>query len=55
MPSTLNPYLNFKDNTREAMEFYRGVFGGKLDVSTFSDNNASPRPQRGEQSHARGS
>jgi PhnB protein len=44
MPSTLNPYLNFKDNTREAMEFYRGVFGGKLDVSTFSDNNASPDP-----------
>ena len=22
MTSTLNPYLNFKDNAREAMEFY---------------------------------
>jgi PhnB protein len=35
MTSTLNPYLGFRDNAREAMEFYQGVFGGKLDVSTF--------------------
>ena len=37
MQSKLNPYLNFKDNTREAMEFYRTVFGGKLDLSTFKE------------------
>ena len=35
MSSSLNPYLAFRDNAREAMEFYQGVFGGKLDVSTF--------------------
>ena len=30
MPSRLNPYINFDGNTREAMEFYRDVFGGEL-------------------------
>jgi PhnB protein len=40
----LNPYLNFKDNAREAMEFYRTVFGGKLDLNTFKENNASEDP-----------
>jgi PhnB protein len=44
MQTKLNPYLNFRDNTREAMEFYKTVFGGKLDMNTFSDYNASPDP-----------
>lgn len=44
MASTLNPYLNFKDNTREAMEFYKSVFGGKLEMSTFKDFHASQDP-----------
>jgi PhnB protein len=37
MPSRLNPYLNFPGNTKEAMEFYQSVFGGKLDVNTFGE------------------
>jgi PhnB protein len=44
MQSKLNPYINFKDNTREAMEFYRTVFGGKLNVSTFKEFHASQDP-----------
>jgi PhnB protein len=44
MRTTLNPYLNFKDNTRDAMEFYRTVFGGKLDLSTFKEYHASIDP-----------
>jgi PhnB protein len=44
MQSKLNPYLSFKNNTREAMEFYRTVFGGKLDLSTFKDFHASQDP-----------
>jgi|SRR3982074_336979 PhnB protein len=44
MQSKLNPYLNFRDETREAMEFYRSVFGGKLDLNTFKDYNASQDP-----------
>jgi PhnB protein len=37
MSVTLNPYLSFRDNAREAMEFYQTVFGGDLTVSTFRD------------------
>jgi PhnB protein len=37
MPSKLNPYISFRDNAREAMEFYETVFGGKLDINTFGD------------------
>lgn len=44
MQSRLNPYLNFRDNAREAMQFYQSVFGGKLDLSTFKDLNASEDP-----------
>jgi PhnB protein len=40
MGVTLNPYLNFKDNARQAMEFYKSVFGGELTISTFADFGA---------------
>ncbi len=30
MASKLNPYLQFKDNAREAMTYYKDVFGGEL-------------------------
>ena len=44
MKSTLNPYLNFRDDARQAMEFYQSVFGGKLTISTFKEFNASQDP-----------
>ena len=44
MTATLNPYLGFKDNARQAMEFYHSVFGGKLDVRTFKDFHAVQDP-----------
>jgi len=44
MQSKLNPYINFKDNTRQAMEFYQTVFGGKLTMSTFKEFHASQDP-----------
>ena len=31
----LIPYLNFSGNTKTAMEFYHGIFGGKLELQTF--------------------
>lgn len=37
MASRLNPYINFGDKAREAMEFYRDVFGGELTLSTFGE------------------
>lgn len=33
----LNPYLHFDDSARPAMEFYRDVLGGTLNVMTFGD------------------
>ena len=44
MPVRLNPYLGFRDTAREAMEFYRSVFGGELTTSTFADFHASDDP-----------
>jgi PhnB protein len=46
MPSRLNPYLSFKDNAREAMEFYKSVFGGKLTISTFKDFGMAQDPSQ---------
>lgn len=37
MSSKLNPYISFDNNAREAMEFYKTVFGGKLELSTFGE------------------
>ena len=39
--TTLNPYLGFRDNAREAMTFYQSVFGGELAMSTFGEFHAS--------------
>lgn len=36
----LNPYLQFEGDAREAMTFYRDVFGGELTISTFGDFGA---------------
>ncbi|MCQ6270754.1 VOC family protein [Pseudarthrobacter sp. R1] len=48
MPTTLNPYLGFRDNAREAMNFYQSVFGGKLTLSTFGEFQASEDPSEAE-------
>jgi PhnB protein len=44
MQSQLNPYLSFKENARQAMEFYRRVFGGELKMNTFKEFHASSDP-----------
>jgi PhnB protein len=40
MASRLNPYISFDGNAREAMEFYRSVFGGDLTVNTYGEFGA---------------
>lgn len=35
--TTLNPYLNFNSNTRDAMRFYQSVLGGQLSMQTFGE------------------
>ncbi|GGM12191.1 VOC family protein [Dactylosporangium sucinum] len=37
MASRLNPYLNFRGNARQALEFYQSVFGGELRMNTFGE------------------
>ena len=44
MSAQLNPYLSFRDNAREAMEFYQSVFGGELTSNTFAEFQASDDP-----------
>jgi PhnB protein len=38
MASRLNPYLSFDGTARDAMEYYRSVFGGDLNISTFGES-----------------
>ena len=44
MTSRLNPYINFADTARQALEFYRGVFGGELALSTFGESGMADGP-----------
>ena len=45
MASRLNPYISFADNARQAMEFYKGVFGGTLTLNTFGEYGAQDTPE----------
>jgi PhnB protein len=52
MSVNLNPYLSFRDNAREALEFYRSVFGGELAIMTFADMQSSEDPSEANPSEA---
>ena len=53
MNARLSPYLSFRDNAKEAMEFYQSVFGGELNSSTFAEFQASDDPaERGKIMHS---
>ena len=44
MATRLNPYISFKDNARQALDFYRDVFGGTLSVNTFGEMGMPDSP-----------
>lgn len=44
MTTRLNPYLGFRDNAHDAMDFYQYVFGGELTRNTFAEFQASEDP-----------
>ena len=48
MTSRLNPYITFDGTAREAMEFYRDVLGGTLNVSTFGELGGDPNAPGGD-------
>ncbi len=52
MASRLNPYLNFSDTARHAMEFYKSVFGGTLTLNTFGEFGAQNTPEADKIMHA---
>ncbi|MCW2568152.1 MAG: phnB [Mycobacterium sp.] len=45
MASRLNPYLGFTDNARQALDFYRSVFGGTLRLNTFGEAGDQTGPE----------
>jgi PhnB protein len=49
MQSKLNPYIGFQGNAREAMEFYKTVFGGELTLSTFGEAGMSEHGEQPDQ------
>jgi PhnB protein len=52
MGSNLNPYISFNGNARQAMEFYRDVFGGELNISTFKEMGAPDGPEADNVMHS---
>lgn len=49
MESKLNPYISFKGKAREAMEFYKSVFGGELELTTFKEGGMSDNQAEADQ------
>ncbi len=51
--AVLHPYLMFEGNCREAMEFYKGIFGGELNMMTFGQvDDSCPAAIRDHIMHA---
>ncbi len=41
MTTQLNPYIHFKNNAKQAFEYYQSILGGKLEMHTFGEFNAT--------------
>ena len=46
MSITTTTHLNFRGQAREALEFYRSIFGGELSVATYADIDAVEAPEQ---------
>ncbi len=44
MQNKLNPYINFNGEAKDAVEFYKSIFGGTLTISTFKDGGMPHDP-----------
>ncbi|MGW1957776.1 VOC family protein [Streptomyces sp. NPDC001920] len=44
MASRLNPYITFAGDARQAMEFYKDVFGGTLVLNTYAEFGQKDTP-----------
>ncbi|MFE0135802.1 VOC family protein [Streptomyces sp. NPDC059037] len=52
MASRLNPYISFDGDARQAMEFYKEVFGGDLSLNTFGESGQQGTPHAEQIMHA---
>ncbi|MGW0812358.1 VOC family protein [Streptomyces viridiviolaceus] len=52
MASRLNPYISFGGDARQAMEFYKEVFGGTLNLNTYGDFGRPDAPEADKVMHA---
>ena len=52
MAAVLNPYISFESNARQAMEYYRDVFGGELRMNTFGEFGQPDSPDADKIMHA---
>jgi PhnB protein len=50
--SRLNPYIGFSGNARQAVEFYKEVFGGDLAVNTYGESGAAAPGDEDKVMHA---
>ncbi|MFF8844032.1 VOC family protein [Streptomyces sp. NPDC015127] len=44
MASRLNPYISFSGEAKQAVEFYKDVFGGNLRINTYGDFGSEAPP-----------
>ena len=52
MAIVMNPYLSFDGTARQAMEYYRTVFGGELTMNTFGEFGNADQPGADKIMHA---
>ena len=52
MASRLNPYISFQSDARQAMEYYRDVFGGELRMNTFGEFGQADSPDADKIMHS---
>lgn len=43
------PHVNFQGQAREALEFYRSVFGGEISLATYADIHSVEDPTQADQ------
>ena len=49
MSITTTTHLNFRGDARAALEYYRSVFGGRLDAFSYADAHAVTDPAEADQ------
>lgn len=49
---SLDPYIFFRGDCREAMEFYKSIFGGELVIQTYADVKMGDESQKDWVMHA---